>query len=278
MICSSIRLVRTNRLHAAKGVSPLTVCPQGWFWSDPRNLNSGRLAWSCASVIFAPFTRAAGGFAEPQAAMTSVARAVRMAIRTSRTGREGGDTRLDCTDPRDCRPAPEPRECGGRAIPRPHPDRGGPGRPRTYSRVGPADAARPAGRRRRPVPDPSEAGEPPAHRVVQAPRRQQRHGPGRPRATGESCVDGIGAPRVFPEMLDLAGRLLDGSLVVSVEEAAVAVRLMAERNHMIAEGAGAVPVAAALVGSAGGGNVVCVVSGGNIDSAKLATILEGGVP
>ncbi len=93
-----------------------------------------------------------------------------------------------------------------------------------------------------------------------------------------SFVDGIGAPRVFPEMLDLAGRLLDGSLVVSVEEAAVAVRLMAERNHMIAEGAGAVPVAAALVGSAGGGNVVCVVSGGNIDSAKLATILEGGVP
>ena len=93
-----------------------------------------------------------------------------------------------------------------------------------------------------------------------------------------SFVDGIGAPRVFPEMLDLAQQVLDGSVVVSVEEAAAAVRVVAERNRVVAEGAGAVPVAAALAGRAGGGNVVCVVSGGNIDPAKLAVILGGGVP
>lgn len=93
-----------------------------------------------------------------------------------------------------------------------------------------------------------------------------------------SFVDGIGAPRVFPEMFALASKLFDGSLVVGVDEAAQAVRIMAERNRVIAEGAGAVPVAAALEGKAGGGKVVCVVSGGNIDSSKLATILQGGVP
>jgi threonine dehydratase len=93
-----------------------------------------------------------------------------------------------------------------------------------------------------------------------------------------SFVDGIGAPRVFPEMFEMAQRLLDGSLVVSVEQAADAVRVMAERNHVIAEGAGAVPVAASLAGLAGGGTVACVVSGGNIDGSKLATILAGDVP
>ena len=56
------------------------------------------------------------------------------------------------------------------------------------------------------------------------------------------------------------------------------IRVLAERNHVIAEGAGAVGVAAALAGKAGAGRIVCVVSGGNIDSAKLAAILTGGVP
>jgi threonine dehydratase len=91
-------------------------------------------------------------------------------------------------------------------------------------------------------------------------------------------VDGIGAPVVFPEMFPLASKLLDGSLVVDVPEVARTVRIMAERNRVIAEGAGAVPVAAALQGMAGGGKVACVVSGGNIDLAKLTTILEGGIP
>lgn len=93
-----------------------------------------------------------------------------------------------------------------------------------------------------------------------------------------SFVDGIGAPRVFPEMFALARTLLDGSLVASVSEAAAAVRLMAERNHVIAEGAGAVPVAATLAGRAGGGKVVCIVSGGNIDTAKLVSILQHSTP
>jgi threonine dehydratase len=93
-----------------------------------------------------------------------------------------------------------------------------------------------------------------------------------------SFVDGIGAPVVFPEMFALASKLFDGSLVVDVPEAAQAVRIVAERNRVVAEGAGAVPVAAALQGKAGGGKIVCVVSGGNIDSTKLATIMQGGVP
>ena len=91
-------------------------------------------------------------------------------------------------------------------------------------------------------------------------------------------VDGIGGPRVFPEMFALAKELLAGSLVSSLDEVAAAVRLLVERNHVVAEGAGAAGVAAALAGRAGRGNVVCVVSGGNIDSATLATILQGRTP
>ena len=93
-----------------------------------------------------------------------------------------------------------------------------------------------------------------------------------------SFVDAIGGPRVYPEMRHLSSQLLDGSLVVPVAEVAAAVRLLAERNRVIAEGGGAAPVAAALAGKAGGGKVVCVVSGGNIDATRLATILQGGVP
>ncbi len=87
----------------------------------------------------------------------------------------------------------------------------------------------------------------------------------------------MGGPRVLPDMWPLISELLDGSLVVELEEIAAAIRLLAERNRVIAEGAGAAPVAAALAGKAGGGKVVCVVSGGNIDLSKLTTILQGGV-
>ncbi len=86
-----------------------------------------------------------------------------------------------------------------------------------------------------------------------------------------SFVDGIGGPRVFPEMFALARELLDGSLVVGLEAVAAAIRLLVERNRIVAEGAGAVPVAAALSRT---GKVVCVVSGGNIDTAALRQILE----
>jgi threonine dehydratase len=93
-----------------------------------------------------------------------------------------------------------------------------------------------------------------------------------------SFVDGIGAPVVFPEMFELARRLIDGVLVATLDDVAAAVRLLIERNRVVAEGAGAAAVAAALSGRAGGGKVACVVSGGNIDAAKLTTILAGRTP
>lgn len=94
----------------------------------------------------------------------------------------------------------------------------------------------------------------------------------------QSFVDGIGGPTVLPEMFALSRELLDGSLVVSLEEVAAAVRLLAERARVVAEGAGAAGVAAALAGKAEEGRIVSIVSGGNIDSGKLARILEGGLP
>jgi threonine dehydratase len=93
-----------------------------------------------------------------------------------------------------------------------------------------------------------------------------------------SFVDGIGAPYLIPGMWPLVSQLLDGSIVVSLEEIAGAIRLIVERNRVVAEGAGAAPVAAALTGKAGRGKVVCIVSGGNIDTDKLVKILQGQVP
>jgi threonine dehydratase len=103
---------------------------------------------------------------------------------------------------------------------------------------------------------------------------------GSPRAIEHkpSFVDGIGGKSLLAEMWPIVKELLAGSVVVEVAQAAAAVRLLAERNRVVAEGAGAVPVAAALTGRAGSGKVVCVVSGGNIDPEKLAKILAGGVP
>ena len=88
-----------------------------------------------------------------------------------------------------------------------------------------------------------------------------------------SFVDGIGARMVFPQMLDRAKDLIDGSLVAELYEVASALRLIAERNHIIAEGAGACAVACALAGKAGHGKIVCIVSGGNIDPKTLCRIL-----
>ena len=91
-------------------------------------------------------------------------------------------------------------------------------------------------------------------------------------------VDGIGGKSVLPEMWPLASSILDGSLVVSLTEIASAIRLMIERNRVVAEGAGAASVAAAVAGRAGVGKIVCVVSGGNIDGSKIQQILAGEVP
>jgi threonine dehydratase len=84
-----------------------------------------------------------------------------------------------------------------------------------------------------------------------------------------SWVDGCGGKSVFPRMWSLANHLLAGSVVVTLDEVRRAMRLVAERNHVIAEGAGACAVAAALTGKCGAGKVVAVVSGGNIDLAKF---------
>ena len=90
-----------------------------------------------------------------------------------------------------------------------------------------------------------------------------------------SFVDGIASKTVFPQMLERARRLLDGALVTTLEQVAAAIRILAERSHIIAEGAGACPVACALAGEAGAGKVVCIVSGGNIDLDQLCRILGG---
>jgi threonine dehydratase len=93
-----------------------------------------------------------------------------------------------------------------------------------------------------------------------------------------SFADGIGGRSVLAEMWPLASSLLAGSRVSSVAEIAAAVRLLVERNRVVAEGAGAAPVAAALRGLEGARTIVCVVSGGNIDTARLVRILQGEVP
>ena len=90
-----------------------------------------------------------------------------------------------------------------------------------------------------------------------------------------SWVDGIGAKAVFPQMFERARQLIDGSLVADLNSVAEALRLLITHNHIVAEGAGACPVACALSGQAGSGKIVCIVSGGNIDLSKLARLLNG---
>ncbi|HEV8611877.1 MAG TPA: pyridoxal-phosphate dependent enzyme [Gemmatimonadales bacterium] len=89
-----------------------------------------------------------------------------------------------------------------------------------------------------------------------------------------SFVDGIGGAGVLPEMWPLIQRLIKGVAVASLEETRTAIRTLVERVHIVAEGAGAVPVAAALSGRVTGKVVCCVVSGGNIDSAVIVEILR----
>jgi threonine dehydratase len=89
-----------------------------------------------------------------------------------------------------------------------------------------------------------------------------------------SWVDGCGGKSVFPRMWALAEHVLAGSIVTTLDETRRAMKLVAERNHVIAEGAAACAVAAALKGKCGSGNVVAVVSGGNIDLAKFTELVS----
>ena len=89
-----------------------------------------------------------------------------------------------------------------------------------------------------------------------------------------SFVDGAGGQSVFPRMWERMKPVVDGSLVVSLEETRRAMRLLAEKARVISEGAGAMPLAAALTGKAGDGPIVCIVSGGNVDLKKFCELID----
>ena len=89
-----------------------------------------------------------------------------------------------------------------------------------------------------------------------------------------SFVDGAGGQSMFPRMWERMKPIVDGYLVVTLEETKNAMRLLAEKARVIAEGAGALPVAAALSGKAGKGPIVAIVSGGNIDLQKFCELIS----
>ncbi|MCC7412475.1 MAG: pyridoxal-phosphate dependent enzyme [Gammaproteobacteria bacterium] len=93
-----------------------------------------------------------------------------------------------------------------------------------------------------------------------------------------SFISGVGVATVLAPMWPWLETLIDASVVVPLADVAAAIRRLATQQHLIAEGAGAVPVAAALAGAGLGRHTVCVVSGANIDPGDLATILAGGIP
>ena len=93
-----------------------------------------------------------------------------------------------------------------------------------------------------------------------------------------SFVDGAGGQSVFPRMFERMKPLVDGSIVVTLDQTRRAMRMMAEKARIVAEGAGCLPLAAALSGQAGpemknGGPIVCVVSGGNVDMNTFCEIM-----
>jgi threonine dehydratase len=88
-----------------------------------------------------------------------------------------------------------------------------------------------------------------------------------------SFVDGAGGKSVLPSMWPLLRSVVDDSLVVALPEVAAAMRVAAERVHVVAEGPGGCAIAAALSGRAGRGNIVAVVSGGNIDLSRFAELV-----
>jgi threonine dehydratase len=88
-----------------------------------------------------------------------------------------------------------------------------------------------------------------------------------------SFVDGAGGRSVFPRMWERMKPVVDDVIVVSLDETRKAMRMMAEKARIISEGAGALPLAAALTGRAGKGPIVAIVSGGNVDLAKFSELI-----
>jgi threonine dehydratase len=93
-----------------------------------------------------------------------------------------------------------------------------------------------------------------------------------------SFVDGAGARKALPGMWPYVRELIDGAQVATLDETAAAIRLLAERVRVIAEGAGALAAAVAVSGRGGRGKIACIVSGGNIDVSTLMRILGGETP
>jgi threonine dehydratase len=89
-----------------------------------------------------------------------------------------------------------------------------------------------------------------------------------------SFVDGAGGQSLFPRMWERLKPVVDGAIVVSLEQTKEAMRMLAEKARVVAEGAGSLSLAAALTGKAGAGPIVAVVSGGNIDMAKFCDLLS----
>jgi len=89
-----------------------------------------------------------------------------------------------------------------------------------------------------------------------------------------SFVDGAGGQSLFPRMWERMKPVVDGNIVVSLDETRRAMRIMAEKSRIISEGAGALPLAAALSGKAGDGPIVAIVSGGNIDLNKFCELIK----
>lgn len=94
----------------------------------------------------------------------------------------------------------------------------------------------------------------------------------------QSFVDGMGSKTVLPEMWPLLRQIADSTSCVTFAQIADAIRLLTLRHHVVAEAAGAASLAAALTGQGGRGNIVCIISGGNMDASKLGPILNGQNP
>src|SRR5438876_715865 len=89
----------------------------------------------------------------------------------------------------------------------------------------------------------------------------------------QSFVDGAGGQSMFPRMWERMKPVVNDYIVVTLDETKKAMRLMAEKARIISEGAGALPIAAALTGKAGKGPIVAIVSGGNIDLKKFCELI-----
>lgn len=96
--------------------------------------------------------------------------------------------------------------------------------------------------------------------------------------TRPSFIKSIGGPSLVPQLWPVARELIDGAVSVSLEQVTAAMRLLFAKSKVVAEGAGAASLAAALASPDATGNVVCVISGGNIDAEAYSTVLAGGIP